>query len=129
MIERRQSTRISITGSVTLAVAKEEFPAKLMNISAEGVQVELSGTAMALLIEHKNPDGSWPMMHMAFGKLAPDRARFPAGINCELAFQRRISQKIYIAGLSFVMPDGATKDTMHAMVQALLLKQQKKSGH
>jgi hypothetical protein len=126
MIERRTNPRINISGSVTLAFADEVLPAKLMNINPEGVQIELTSAAMALLGEHRSPDGAWPVTRLDLCRLAPDPEHLPTAADCEMVFFRRISQKIFIAGLRFVLPNAVTKDAMYALVKTLLLKQQEK---
>ena len=124
-IERRNNPRINLSGPVSMKVADEAFTAKLMNITPQGVQVELSQSGMNLLSSHRPADGSWPVTHIEFGQTIKDPA-VETGIDGELVFSRRISQKIFIAGFRFIISDVLKQESVRLLVQSLLRKQEDK---
>ncbi len=115
--ERRLHPRITAAGFVSMSVAEDTVAVNLMNISPQGLQVEMTQSDMTLLSNHRSSDGTWPEVVIRFGATDPDPSLAGMCLTSELIFARRLSQNAYVAGFGFVAPDPVITQTIQAVVQ------------
>lgn len=116
-IERRLHPRIEVSGPVSLRIAGQTASAQLMNISATGVQMELSADVITLMTRNRSDDGTWPVVQLDFGNTLTVPDVPSSNLHCELVFNRRLNQKQYVGGFRFITPDIASKEAILTLVR------------
>lgn len=123
--ERRHSPRVIVTGLARLAPSGDPSTGntslvELRNLSAQGVQVEITDDDMRMLGEARNDDGTWPVSDLQLipdDSLAQGNSDDPScWIQVQLIFSRRLSQHRYLAGFRFLETPAPARETILTLI-------------